>query len=230
MFYIHIVTDTRRIENSGSKVYKVISPMEEQACLAEGLRVDERAYKLDCGQIDIQVDCVEIREQENTNKESYLVVPEFLIPGRPYPIYIYLYAIVTYCFNPWMGQREAAKRTRERFGLETFSHTTLGRALKKLEKLIKEYEKEPESKTGLVEAPDVQNPAKFPTVDQIKNRKQRVALYLKEAAAGDSPLKHEAGQQHKEPDYRRPPYAGPFIDACHSIVEYTFLKFHCFLL
>jgi len=135
-----------------------------------------------------------------------------------------------------MGQREAAKRTRERFGLKTFSHTTLGRALKKLEKLIKENENGlesktgPESKTGLVEASDTQNAGKFPAIDQMKNRKYRVTLYLKNAASGDGSFKNEAKQLHKHPDYRRPPYTGPFIDACHSIVEYTFLNYHCFLL
>ena len=230
MFYIHILTDSRRIENTISNKYEVLCPMEKQTCQTEGLKVEGRAYKLDCGQIELEVDCLEIRDQEDMGKAGYLIIPEFLIPGRPYPIYIYLYAVATYCYNPRMGQREAAKRTRERFGLETFSHTTLSRALKKLERLMKKNKNEPESKTEPVEAPNAQKAGKLPTVDQMKNRKYRMASYLKKAAADDSSLKHEAGQLRKHPDYKRPPYTGAFIGACHSIVKYTFLKYHCLLL
>ena len=229
MFYIHILTDFRRIENTGSKIHKVLSSKLKQACLDEGLRVRERACKQDCGQIDIRVDCVEIRTQENESEDGYLIVPEFFILGRPYPIYVYLYAILTYCLNPWMGQREATKRTRERFGLKTFSHTTLGRAMKKLEKLIKGHENESLSETETGKTSEVGD-RKFPTVDQTKTRRDKVASYLKKAAAEDSSLSHETSQPRKQPDYRRPPYKGAFIDACHSIVEYTFLKYHCLLL
>ena len=64
------------------------------------------------------------------------VVPDFLLPGRKYPIHIYLYAISLYCSNPGMGQREAAAATRREFGLATFSHTTLGRAFRALERSL----------------------------------------------------------------------------------------------
>jgi hypothetical protein len=240
MFYIHILTDTRRIENTGSKEYKILRPLDEETCQAEGLKVEERAYTQDCGQINISVKCLEIWDQENANQENanqenanqerYLIVPEFFIPGRPYPIYIYIFAIVTYCLNPWMGQREAAKRTRERFDLKTFSHTTLGRALKKLVKQITKNENEPQSKTEPEEAGDVRS-GRFPTVGDTKNRRAKAAAYLKKAAAtGEGSLTEEAKQERKQPDYRRPPYKGAFIDACHSIVEYTFLKYHCLLL
>jgi hypothetical protein len=45
-------------------------------------------------------------------------------------VYVYLYAIDLYSSNPAIGQREAARLTRIKFGLESFAHTTLGRALK----------------------------------------------------------------------------------------------------
>jgi len=230
MFYIHILTDTRRIENTGSKEYKILPPLDEETCLTEELRIEERVYTQDCGQIDIAVKCLEIRDPKEARKDGYLIVPEFFVPGRPYAVYIYLYAILTYCLNPLMGQREAAKRTRERFGLETFSHTTLGRALKKLVKQITEKGNEAQNKTDPVSAAEV-SARKFPTVEDTKDKRAKAAAYLKKAAAsGESSLTQEAKQVIKQPDYRKPPYKGAFIDACHSIVKYTFLKYHCLLL
>jgi len=227
MFYIYIIAETGRIKNVGNESNRILTP-EEQRCHADDPEVKKRTYKQHCGRKDIDVDCVEIRNRENTSKERRIAIPESLIPGRPYPIYIYLFAIVTYCLNPWMGQREAAKRTRERFGLKTFSHTTLGRALKKLEKLIEEYANEPQNEDGQTEAPDASS-RKFPTVEQTKVRRDTVYSYLKEASADERPLKEEAAQLCAS-NYRQLPYKGAFIDACHSIVKYTYSKYHCFLL
>jgi ParB family chromosome partitioning protein len=61
-----------------------------------------------------------------------LILPEYLLPGRPCPLEVYLFAINEYCGGRGVSQRHAAETARERFGLATFAHTTLGRALKKL--------------------------------------------------------------------------------------------------
>lgn len=63
-----------------------------------------------------------------------------MIPRRPYPVCVYLFAMNMYSANATMGQRAVAEATRKHFGLETFSHTTLGRAMKKLASLLEEYE------------------------------------------------------------------------------------------
>ena len=133
MFYTYIIMHTSRIENKKNKVIKILTPQVEQTSYVEWLTVQEHVCKLQCGELTYEVRFPEIRDLETGNKKSYMIVPEYLIPGRPYPIYVYIYAITTYCLNPKMGQREAAERTRERFGLKTFSHTTLGRAMKRLE-------------------------------------------------------------------------------------------------
>jgi len=228
MFYIYILAENGRIENTGNEANRILTS-EEHARLTEKAGMKKRAYKQDSGRIDVEVECLEIKDEENAGKKRSLAVPEFLIPGRRYPIYIYLFAIVTYCLNPRMGQREASKRTRERFDLKTFSHTTLGRALKRLEKLIEDYKDESESEEDHCEAPAA-SAGRFPTVKQMKKRKKKVSIYLKKAAADDSSLKQEAAQLCRLPNYRQLPYKGAFIDACHSIVKYTFLKYRCFLL
>ena len=228
MFYIHILTSTERIKNKWNQTFKVLSPKIEQLYISEGVTVREHKFKLQTGRVDIEVACPEIDDEENSD-EAYIILPEFLIPRRPYPIYIYLYAIATYCLNPKMGQREASKRTRERFGLKTFSHTTLGRALKKLESLLKQLEgiindgEEAIEKSG-------ERVGNFPIIEQMKNRKEKVAEYLKKASADDASLKLETSQQCKRPNYSVLPYVGAFIDACHNIVNNTFLKYRCLLL
>jgi len=229
MFYINILTQPGRIENKGTHEYKILTIQQEQAFIEEGLAIREHVYKLQCGLTTVEVYCPEIAELGNSNEARYLILPEFLIPGRPYPIYVYLYAIETYCTNPWMGQRDAAKRTQERFGLKTFSHTTLGRAMKKLERQIEKYEIAPQNKDSRNEATDTTG-EKLPSVEQTKGRRAAVASHLMKAAGGVAPIAQEAAQPLKKPDYRRLPYAGAFIDACHGIVVYTFLNYHSFLL
>ena len=229
MSSIHILTETGRIENIGSRIYKVLSPQVDQICQNELLKLYEHECLLQCGWVDIKVRYPEIHDQENANEGGYIIIPEFMIPGRPFPIYVYLYAITTYSLNPTMGQREAAKRTRERFGLKTFSHTTLGRAMKKLERRIEEYKGGKQDTEGSIEN-DEAEARTFPSVNQTKERREKVASYLKKASAGNIALTEEAIQPRKQPDYRKPPYTGAFIDACHSIVGYTFLNYHGFLL
>jgi len=137
MLPTQIITDKRRIETTPEKVFRVLAP---KSCLDGNTSVNERTYALQCGPDVYEIICAEIQNSESKT----LVIPEFLIPSRPYPIYVYIYGMVLYSSNPAMGQREAAERTRKRFDLTTFSHTTLGRAMKRLEALINTNEERPE--------------------------------------------------------------------------------------
>ena len=62
-----------------------------------------------------------------------MVIPWYLIPGRPYPIQIYLFACELYSSNPKLGQRGVAEATRVKFKLETFSHSTVCRSFRSFE-------------------------------------------------------------------------------------------------
>lgn len=70
--------------------------------------------------------------------EKVVVWPSEKLPGRPYPIYVYLYAVATYLTED-ISMRKAAEKTRKKFKLVTFSHSTLSRALKKLRQNILQY-------------------------------------------------------------------------------------------
>jgi len=57
-----------------------------------------------------------------------MIWPSFLLPNRPYPVFVYLFAIVTYISSS-LSQRGAADKTRNFFGLTTFDHSTVCRVL-----------------------------------------------------------------------------------------------------
>ena len=61
------------------------------------------------------------------------MIPWFLIPGRWYPIHIYIYACNLYIKEPEIGQRGAAKATRTKFNLKNFSHSTVSRSFRAFE-------------------------------------------------------------------------------------------------
>ena len=65
-----------------------------------------------------------------------LILPEYLFLRMRYPIQVYIYAINEYCRDEGTSQRKAAEKARKLFGLTTFSHSTLGRTLKKLLALV----------------------------------------------------------------------------------------------
>jgi hypothetical protein len=127
------------------------------------------------------------------------VSPYFLIPGRKYPIQVYLYAINLYITDPKASQRYVAEKTREKFGLGKFSHSTLSRTFKRLEESIKkalggrfgvEHKTETEIlNDGETEKTDVPSEKtqreeevfkrRFPTVEDTYNRRKRMSAYLK---------------------------------------------------
>ncbi len=70
--------------------------------------------------------------------KKVVVWPSEKLPGRPYPVYVYLYAVAIYLTED-ISMRKAAEKTRKKFKLVTFCHSTLSRALKKLRQNILQY-------------------------------------------------------------------------------------------
>jgi hypothetical protein len=67
---------------------------------------------------------------------NYQVIwPSFKLPYRPYPVFVYLYAAAWY-LSSGDSQRAAAEKVMHFFGLETFSHTTVGRFLRRLYQIL----------------------------------------------------------------------------------------------
>jgi hypothetical protein len=124
-----ILTQFDSFENIKNNVCRVQDEKIEEQYLEAGYRLRERCYKIHKNYTDYVIICPEYRNDAK-GLEPVVITPEFLVPGRPYPIYVYLYAIDLYSRMPKKGQRWVAAQTRKKFGLSTFAHTTVGRAMK----------------------------------------------------------------------------------------------------
>jgi len=98
----------------------------------------------------------------------YIVLPWFLLPRKKYPAQVYIYAVNLYSTTPGMGQRAAAEATRKEFGLAKFSHSTVCRTFRALEKSL------------LGTAPDVTAnvTAGFPSTSDTAGRRIAMATFL----------------------------------------------------
>ena len=101
---------------------------------------------------DIQVPEIWLAGSEDA--PHMVILPEYLLPRRWYPIQVYLYAINEYCNDGNKSQRKAAEKAIKLFGLTTFAHTTLGRALKKLYMVIGDIEETQSISPEIVEVSD----------------------------------------------------------------------------
>jgi len=137
---MYIITQATPLENCDNKIYRIQIIDLEKQYYAKGYKRYERIYKIKYQYREYSIICPEFRSV-NKSDETIVIIPEFLIPRRPYPVYVYLYAIDMYSSNPELGHRTVSETTRKKFGLSHFAHTTLGRALKAFVRNIEESEK-----------------------------------------------------------------------------------------
>ena len=97
--------------------------------------VRHHRYQIEYIERDHEVVCPRYTFADGTD---VVVIPWFLIPGRPYPIQVYLHACGLYSSNPEMGQRGVAEATRIKFKLDTFSHSTVSRSFRSFEQAHKQ--------------------------------------------------------------------------------------------
>lgn len=121
-----ILTQPGRLDQNQDNTYQINEDALDQQYLSDDYQRRERIYELTYKHQIYTISCLEFRKEG----ASVLILPEFFLLGRPYPTYVYLYAINHYIRNPNTSQRKSAEETKKYFGLTTFAHTTLGRALK----------------------------------------------------------------------------------------------------
>jgi len=136
-----------------------------------------------------------------------IIIPWFLIPGRPFPIQVHLYACGLYSSTSTIGQRGAAESTRDKFHLEKFSHSTVSRSFRafeqsrkqgleqrfgkelkvfgtKIENLVTaavQLNRVAEKEDKKAEKDEASNNARcFPTAADTSVRRKEMALFLKE--------------------------------------------------
>jgi len=64
------------------------------------------------------------------------LLPWFILPGRPYPIFTYIYSIWHYHITEKKSQKESAAATGKLFGIESFNKGTVSRSIKAMENII----------------------------------------------------------------------------------------------
>jgi len=178
-----ILSCAELLENSKERDFNVHEAEIEKQFRAAGFLQYERRYKI-TERDDHTVICPEFRKYTK-GTEPTVIIPDFLLPGRPYPIYIYMYAIYLYSTNVDKGQRWAAAETRRKFRLKTFSHTTLGRALKALVRKIEGGAAETSGATGAAAGAGAEaKPTGFPTTQATRLPREKAAQFLKGNLAG----------------------------------------------
>jgi len=132
----YIIQPGIEIGNPENETINVLTSEEVSEYRNKGFECRERTYPITFKNTKYEVVCIEIWKKGE--KEHSLVMPAFLLPHRGYPTYVYAYAINLYSGNPGLGQRTVAEETRIKYGLETFAHTTVGRAMKALAQTLTE--------------------------------------------------------------------------------------------
>ncbi|MDR1489086.1 MAG: hypothetical protein LBS65_01175 [Desulfovibrio sp.] len=174
---VRILTQSAPFENGKNNIYLVEDTELEDQYKSDGYRRYERVYKVKYAHKEYTVTCPEYRNDAKEPK-TIVIIPAFLLPGRPYPVEIYLHAIDLYSRAPERGQRWAAEETRKRFGLETFAHTTLGRAMRAFVRKMEEPGMPREECGDGKEASGEGKPPSFPTKQSTRALRERAASLL----------------------------------------------------
>jgi len=193
-FHIYIITYETSLENQKDCEIEIKPPDEMRSILETAESVSHLIYHIEGKRRKHEVVCP---RYTFAGGGFVVVIPWFLVPGRPYPVQVYLYACGLYSANPAMGQRAAAKATCDEFNLEKFSHSTVSRSFRGLEARHKqELERrfgEELTLCGAVNASlvaagaksepkgrEAQNTAgRFPTVADTARRREGMAAFLR---------------------------------------------------
>ena len=127
---MYIITYTNALENQKDYLVQIEPPAEMASFFEAAENVRYHYYHIEYNRHEYEVVCPRYTFADG---RDVTVTPWFLMPGRPYPIQIYLHACALYSTNPEISQRGAAEATRAKFGLEKFSHSTVCRSFKSFE-------------------------------------------------------------------------------------------------
>ena len=82
----------------------------------------KRSYRMVVHHREIQVECPILLDGK---RPVGVILPAFKLPYRPYPCYVYLFAVALYLVGNSM--RRAAETVQKKFGISGFSHSTISR-------------------------------------------------------------------------------------------------------
>jgi hypothetical protein len=109
--------------NKGTSVFCPLTPEELLMLREKGIVTEKkRTYRMIIYHREIQVECPVLMDGK---RAVGVILPAFKLPYRPYPCYVYLFAIALYLAGTSM--RKAANKVKKKFGIPGFSHSTISR-------------------------------------------------------------------------------------------------------
>ena len=183
---IYILSHTTTIASAnGNEIF--VNDSDAIKRLLNPTRIGERYYKLAyMKKSAYEITCPVFKDSK---ADENIVVPDFLLSRRKYPVHVYFFAINLYSSNPGLGQRGVAKATREKFGLSGFSHSTVSRVFRELEGHIAKGAAcngaagSPETRLaegcGAVPARDAPKADKPQTAADTRARREAMAAFLR---------------------------------------------------
>jgi len=119
------------------KEYHVFSPEQEREvigrCAALGLTVRYRVQRVECAD-SITISYMQVLNPKTDIKVS--LIPWFMVAKRPYPIFVYLYAVGHYQKAEKKSYEESAAVVRKLFGVSSFHKSTACRSNKAMKGFI----------------------------------------------------------------------------------------------
>ena len=131
---MYIISYSCTLENIEVQQVVISVPSEAASFFEAAEFIRYHYYKIKYNGKNLDIVCPVYRLSE---EDEVVILPWYLILGRPYPFQIYVFANSYYSNNPEVGQRGTAEATRIKFNLKTFSHTTVGRSFKSFEEAQK---------------------------------------------------------------------------------------------
>jgi hypothetical protein len=142
--YILVRTIQDELENyintgkTGATELNVFSEMHEQRLIhkweAAGFEYTYRSQQFTYMHKTIHIIYLQFCNPKTGMKVSF--IPWFLLPGRKYPVFLYLYAIWHYQTNGRKSLKESTAAAGKLFGADSFNKSTLSRNIKAMENFI----------------------------------------------------------------------------------------------
>jgi hypothetical protein len=118
--------------------FHVFSVWQERTMTAEwtrlGLVVTYQSQKMDYMGYVFAIKYLKIRNPETGMSIS--LIPWFMIPGRPFPVFVYIFAIWHYSVTGKKSLKDSADATKKLFKIDTFNKSTVSRNIKALENFV----------------------------------------------------------------------------------------------
>ena len=176
----------------------VLAEWQEQAMIRSweemGFVVRYRSQKINYMHRSVAVIYPQISNPATGVKISLL--PWFMLPGRPYPVFAYIYAVWHYHSTEKKSQKETAAAVGKLFGIRSFNKSTVSRSIKIMENIIDlagidkplavDEPKQPPDSELFEYVPKILNG--FTTIEEIKEKYGEAVKRRPAAINGGSPV------------------------------------------